>query len=84
MSERPNCNRQMGRSNPPAGSTSQEAMGHFVSEQFPDDLLDISNLDSSKNVLDQVFGLLKLEIIRMELKGLSSTELLKCLFMKAS
>jgi hypothetical protein len=28
MSERPNCNRQMGRSNPPAGSTFHEAIGH--------------------------------------------------------
>ena len=64
MSERPNCNRQMGRSNPPAGSTSQEAMGHFLSDQFPDGSLSPSILDSSKNALDLVFGLQRLETMR--------------------
>jgi hypothetical protein len=59
-------------------------MGHFLSDQFPDGSLSTSILDSSKNVLDRVFGLLRLETMRMELNGFSSTELPKCLFMKAS
>jgi hypothetical protein len=59
-------------------------MGHFLSEQFPDGSLSPSILDSSKNVLDRVFGLLRLETMRMELNGFSSTELPKRLFLKAS
>jgi hypothetical protein len=57
-------------------------MGHFLSEQFPDGSLSTSILDSSKNVLDRVFGLLRLETMRMEFNGFSSTELPKRLLMK--
>jgi hypothetical protein len=59
-------------------------MGHLLSEQFPDGSLSNSIVDSSKTVLDRVFGLLRLETMRMELNGFSSTELPKRLFMKAS
>jgi hypothetical protein len=59
-------------------------MGHFLADQFPDGSLSPSILDSSKNALDRVFGLLRLETMRMELNGFSSMELPKRLLMKAA